>query len=260
MIAKVAEYKDRICACKDKDCATKVNDDYTKWGTEMTSKMASDKGGVRPDEDTDKKLTEYAMAYSDCMTSAMSAGSAPPADTAPTPPVATDEYGPWGPALPIDADVAARAAREWGQTKRKVAPSRVELQFVDENGILQDGGSIRVFFSNELPDDPKRKTGMPVRKSPDANGCFVLTLEGQQWHNYKSDDCQPGFRQPIRCSTKQVFAKAVAAKMPADAAAVMLIKGTTKLQWEVTVDDDPRDVHFAEKYDDDCPLAVEAPK
>jgi hypothetical protein len=259
-VAKAREYKDLMCACPDKDCATKVNDEYTMWGTDMASKIASHKDDMHFDQETAKKMTEVAMAYGECMTKAMGGARAfdepPPIDAAP--PADIDAWGPFGPALPVDADLAARAARDWGQTKKKVAPSHVDFEFVDEDGIVQDGGFIKVFFSNELPDDPKRKTGMPVKKSPDATGCFVLVLEGQQWKNYKSDECVPGFRKQIRCSTKQVFAKAVADKMPKDAAATMHLSGTTKLKWEVSVEDEPRDVHFRETYDDDCPLTVES--
>ncbi|HEY4058434.1 MAG TPA: hypothetical protein VGM39_17600 [Kofleriaceae bacterium] len=78
-VAKVTEFKDKMCACKDKDCATKVNDDYTKWGTEMASKMASNKDTAKPDETMAKKMTEVAMAYGECMTKAMGAGATPPA-------------------------------------------------------------------------------------------------------------------------------------------------------------------------------------
>jgi hypothetical protein len=73
-MTKVAEFKDKMCGCKDKDCATKVNDDYTKWGTEMASKMASNKDTAKPDEAMAKKMTEVAMAYGECMTKAMGAG------------------------------------------------------------------------------------------------------------------------------------------------------------------------------------------
>ncbi|HEY4058435.1 MAG TPA: hypothetical protein VGM39_17605 [Kofleriaceae bacterium] len=81
-MAKASEFKDKMCACKDKDCATKVNDDYTKWGTEMASKMASNKDTAKPDDATMKKMTEVAMGYSDCMSKAMGAGggAAPAAD------------------------------------------------------------------------------------------------------------------------------------------------------------------------------------
>lgn len=78
-VAKVTEFKDKMCGCKDKDCATKVNDDYTKWGTDMASKMASNKDTAKPDEAMAKKMTEVAMAYGECMTKAMGAGMAAPA-------------------------------------------------------------------------------------------------------------------------------------------------------------------------------------
>jgi hypothetical protein len=76
-LAKVSELRDRACACKDKACATKVNDDYTQWGVTITTSG----GDQRPDEAMAKKMTEVAMAYSDCFVKAM-AVAAPPSPPA----------------------------------------------------------------------------------------------------------------------------------------------------------------------------------
>src|SRR5207302_8223775 len=53
-VAKMGEFKDRICACKDSACGTRVSDEMTKWAQDNASKM----GDEKLDDDTMKKATE----------------------------------------------------------------------------------------------------------------------------------------------------------------------------------------------------------
>jgi hypothetical protein len=73
-MAKMTEFKDKMCACKDAECAKKVNDDMTKWSQEQNAKT---KGSVALSEADQKKATEIGTAMGDCQqkASAPAAGS-----------------------------------------------------------------------------------------------------------------------------------------------------------------------------------------
>ncbi|HEY0988304.1 MAG TPA: hypothetical protein VGD80_14675, partial [Kofleriaceae bacterium] len=61
VVAKMGEFKERMCACKDKACSDKVTEDMGKWSQEQ-SKASADKE-ARPNEEDAKKM----MAVSDEM-------------------------------------------------------------------------------------------------------------------------------------------------------------------------------------------------
>ena len=49
-IAKLAELKDKMCACKDQVCTGKVSEEMTLWGQEV-AKAGGDQGARRSTED-----------------------------------------------------------------------------------------------------------------------------------------------------------------------------------------------------------------
>jgi len=69
MMAKMTEFKDKMCACADTACAQKVSDEMTKWSQEQI------KGGAPPkmSEDDTKKATQIATDMGACMQKAMGA-------------------------------------------------------------------------------------------------------------------------------------------------------------------------------------------
>jgi hypothetical protein len=73
-MAKMTEFKDKMCACKDAECAKKVNDEMTKWSQEQQGKT---KEPVKMSEADQKKATEIGTAMGECMqkASAPAAGS-----------------------------------------------------------------------------------------------------------------------------------------------------------------------------------------
>lgn len=77
-MAKMAELRDKMCACKDPDCAKKVSDEMTVWSQEAAAKGKS----VKMTEADQKKATELGVAMGECMQKAMTVATppAPPAD------------------------------------------------------------------------------------------------------------------------------------------------------------------------------------
>jgi hypothetical protein len=78
-MAKMGEFKDKMCACKDKKCADDVQDQMNKWSAE-SAKSAGDKP-EKPDEKTMKEMQEVGTKYGECMAKAMGGGdtTTPPA-------------------------------------------------------------------------------------------------------------------------------------------------------------------------------------
>jgi hypothetical protein len=75
-MAKMGEFKDKMCACKDKKCADDVQDQMNKWSAE-NAKSAGDKP-EKPDEKTMKEMQEVGTKYGECMAKAMGGGETPP--------------------------------------------------------------------------------------------------------------------------------------------------------------------------------------
>ena len=78
-MAKMGEFKDKMCACKDKKCADDVQDQMNKWSAE-NAKSAGDKP-EKPDEKMMKEMQEVGTKYGECMAKAMGGGDmgTPPA-------------------------------------------------------------------------------------------------------------------------------------------------------------------------------------
>jgi hypothetical protein len=72
-LAKMAEFKDEMCACKDSPCAQRVADHMTKWAQEQMS------GTSEPPKMTDEqtqRATKIGEQLGECMQTSM--GGPPP--------------------------------------------------------------------------------------------------------------------------------------------------------------------------------------
>ena len=95
-MAKMGEFKDKMCACKDKKCADDVQDQMNKWSAE-SAKNAGDKP-EKPDEKTMKEMQDVGTKYGECMAKAMGGGDM----TTPPPPKAGSDSGSAAAAPPGD--------------------------------------------------------------------------------------------------------------------------------------------------------------
>src|SRR5215470_5037913 len=69
-LAKMTDFRDRMCACTDKPCADKLNTEYMEWANKTS-------GGDKPtqmSEEDAKKITDVSLKYNECM-SKWNAGS-----------------------------------------------------------------------------------------------------------------------------------------------------------------------------------------
>jgi hypothetical protein len=72
-MAKMTEFKDKMCACKDAKCAQGVQEEMTKWSQDM-AKNAGDKKPEPMSEEDQKKYSEATTALADCQSKAMGGG------------------------------------------------------------------------------------------------------------------------------------------------------------------------------------------
>lgn len=72
MIAKMREFADAVCACKDAACVQGVSDDMTKWSQEAAKSNTEPKIMT---EDDKKQAVEIGTRMTECMRTAMEAGS-----------------------------------------------------------------------------------------------------------------------------------------------------------------------------------------
>jgi len=102
-LAKMTEFKDRMCKCADKACADAVVADMNKWSAEMPKEE-----GKEPAKQSEEEQ-KVSKAYAECMTKLMTPAMTPPpaapppggdkpADPAAAPPAGGDK--PADPAAP----------------------------------------------------------------------------------------------------------------------------------------------------------------
>ena len=80
-MAKMTEFKDKMCACKDAKCAQGVQEEMTKWSQEMAKNAGDKKPEPMSEEDT-KKYSEATTKMAECAQKAMGAGGADPGSAA----------------------------------------------------------------------------------------------------------------------------------------------------------------------------------
>jgi hypothetical protein len=80
MMAKLEEFRARMCACADRTCAEQIEKDTMDWSTSVSSKAR------KPRDDDQKKAVELMIAYEDCKRRAMKAEAAPRPPDDPPPP------------------------------------------------------------------------------------------------------------------------------------------------------------------------------
>ena len=78
-MAKMTEFKDKMCACKDADCAKKVNDEMNTWSQEQAKNQ---KEPVKLSDADQKKATEIGTQMAECMQKATAAAGSADAGSA----------------------------------------------------------------------------------------------------------------------------------------------------------------------------------
>lgn len=249
-LAKFREFADRACACKDKACADKVQEDITTWSMEMAKTATKDH---KPDAELMKQMTEVGTRYSECLTKIMSntlLEVVPPHGDLPA---ASSSR---------NADTLLRAARDWARaTQPAHLITGVEIDYVDASGVLDsEHGRVSITFGRTrlAADDAKRKIGAPVPPDIVPDDCFRLTWAPLPGWERTVDRCREAFDVTNRCTTAQVWSKAIDKQAPAAALAKIAMRPTSAgVSWRFGIEDEPRGIHIEESFADDCPLAVE---
>jgi len=238
----LVEYRDALCSCADMACIDKVNESFVP-------RLSPPKFQSGPD---DLPIIKQAQ---ECITNLSTIAGASATVGSGSGSAATK------PALPAkrEADALINAARAW-QKHPKLAVSEIRISYVDPTGLL-DGefGVMRVAFgASQTPvDDPKRKTGAPVKVDDTKPAtCPTLFLDAGGWS--QSDSFCPDVASYIpRCSVIDIWKRAIKAGAPKDALAVITFTNSEKPAWSFEITDAPRDVNISNAFPDDCERTLE---
>ena len=253
LLAKLDEFKQRACACTDKLCAMKVQALMTTW-SEQQAKDAS--STVSPSEHLVAQMTETTQAITTCLTDA---GQVEPGETRP-------------PAQPIfDADQIVKLS--FDQHGPYVVAELV-LAYIDAKGQAdRTYGRIDVTYGRLKPpdpaDDPKRPIGAPVEEKPLDPEIASYKCPHYVWQAGKRDRqnapclAEHALDRP-RCRVVDIWQKALKMGDPAQGLAKLALVPTDVANdkpqhWTFRIDDEPRKIHVAHEFPDDCQPIVEKP-
>lgn len=175
-------------------------------------------------------------------------------------------------ALPSPMTSAFVLGRVRTQTARGMGIASMKFDYIRRDGTFDPTYGV---FDADLvrptvppappPDDPSRPLGAPAPPPPpppqDLPACYEITWSKGGLADAPSNMCFSfGLSIPAaRCTPEQLWERAVADGAPTPALArISLTNHQSPMTWHFAIDDDPRNVHFARDYPDDCPLVVEA--
>jgi hypothetical protein len=259
-MAKMSEFADAMCACKDRACTDVVQESMTRWSADMAAK-GDHRMDDRPDEAAMKKMTEIGQQYAECMTRAMMASEPPP----PPPPKPAKPEVPTVVASPATVEQLLAAARVWARgAHEQLQVVDLDVFYVDADGTLDpDSGKVRIELGRATPsaDDPKRRTGAPVKPAPtQPTSCMELSWTAADgWVQQSRGSCREAVIPYPRCTVPVIWKRAIAKGAPADALAVLHVQERTPRRWSFAITDEPRNVAIQYSFDDDCELVVEKP-
>jgi hypothetical protein len=114
-IAKMAEFRDQMCACKDLACTKKVSDDMTTWAMDAAK---NDPEPPRMTEEDTKKATQIGEEMGQCMQKAAGMGSldspALAGDDPPPPPPEEEDDAPAKTATATGPSGLPKECDDWG--------------------------------------------------------------------------------------------------------------------------------------------------
>lgn len=172
------------------------------------------------------------------------------------------------PSGPVKADALIKQVRD---NRTDLTVSRIEAKYVRSDGVMDPTyGDLTINMTGKPerprppPDDPNRPTGAPVpvppapAAGPDCEDFHWMATGGwgPRQDPYMKMCLGIGTPTGVRCTVIQIWQRALADGAPANAVAKVSVIGG--IGWTFSIDDDPRDVHFYQTYDDNCAPAAEA--
>ncbi len=189
-------------------------------------------------------------------------------------------------APPIDAAASATAAQSadgivelaYQTAVKPYVVTAIRLQYVRADGMLDPTygkASVDFGYHLEVPgDDPKRPIGAPVVDKPPPAPPDTCPAIGYETGKLAKTSLQGAMcferegipTKPV-CTIAKLWQRAIADGAPANALATFELHppDDRPLEWDITIDDEPRNYHFAKSYrDEQCgevpvtPLPAEA--
>jgi hypothetical protein len=226
------EWRDAVCACKDMACVTKVSEDLAKRVTTVRHRDATEADAA-------------AIAAGQKCFEGIARADQPAAEPA---------------EKTLTADALIASVRRW-QKNARMSISNISVEYVDRTGTLdKEYGRLSVSYGllKRSPDDPNRKTGIPVKVEETPETCDSLTFK-TSWTVDRNAFCPDEEPHPVQCTVAQIWERAIAQKAPQDAVAVITYRNVEPPTWSFQIRDEPRDVNIDLSFPDDCEHVVEKP-
>ncbi len=268
------QVRDDVCKCKDQACARAVMTRMSEWVQRASTDNA------KPPEPTStqrKEMTVVSEDLSKCLTKLMAPNEASPLDAprtdapsvvdAPPPIDAPPPRGklPEPVPAPVTVDALLASARTWARGEHdQLRIADLNVRYIDASGALDpDSGYVTIELGRApmVVDDPKRRTGVPVKQPPEQpTSCMKLDwTPARGWFGGYGWACGEAELPFPRCSVETIWKRAIALGAPADAVARLYLREGKPRRWAFTITDEPRGVKIRHYIDDDCEMTVEKP-
>lgn len=252
-VAELEQVRDRACACRDRACISAVEPVASKYGDR-------DKLTFR-----ERTIVDATNACIDKFLLSLRAegASTPPRDAG----VSIDAPPPEPPKPevpePATADALLTAARAWQQALHPgLSPWEIHGAYIEADGKLDPEHGyfiVEYRFLADLTDDPRRKTGAPIKPSgARPTLCPKLRFQRGEWQIREAHGgCRDVTTVP-KCTLASIWKRGLAAGAPAEALATVSYYGQIS-RWRFAITDKPRGVDIDRYYADDCKIVVEKP-
>jgi len=255
---ELTELCDEMCECQSSACANAV---FAKLqpAIESGERRAPNRTAAQS-----KGYLRVAEQLATCMTRAMSPPPPPPSTPVPTKPPGPGPL-PEEPTAPVTVEKLIANARRWARTTdERLDVVDVEVFYIDDTLVLDpDNGRVTIELGPAPvgpTDDPKRRTGAPVKAPSTAplQCAEVSWTPSGHWKYEQRSRCLVAERPLPRCTVAEIWKRALAKGAPADALAVLVLRETGRRAWLFKITDEPRNVSFLQSFPDDCEVVVEA--
>jgi hypothetical protein len=257
VLAVFHRLRDMMCACRDQACVDKVQEDMNRWSAENARSAGAAEPKLRPEEL--QQVQQLGTEYGECMAKVMGNTDVPP--EAPV-------------AAPVErltnADQILK--RTYDGLKPNQSVGALSLSYVRADGTVDPTyGTVEIQLAKpprpDPADDPARPIGAPVPVDPAAIDDVIAKCPVHTWKNgARTASETPCFRRGAltrpKCSVVEVWKRAIDAGAPANGLAVLALHeaiGDEPQSWTFSIEDAPRNIHFAHVVVDTCQPTLEKP-
>jgi TonB family protein len=162
-LARMAEFRDAMCACKERQCADEVTETMTRWGQAMAREAEQ---SARITEADAQNMATIVEAMTRCMTTAMTAGTSSPSAVGPADATA-DATTP-----------SARVLADAASTPQNVPPNVLEALRISSTKLIVPADDDKRAFAKSKREKMVASVKLCVDTSGNVSGLQLLKSSG----------------------------------------------------------------------------------